>query len=133
MPDNYLTTSSTKGDTTLQDLVQAINNSNNVSPQHPLQAKKLHRQVFEHKQAYLEQSKLFQQGLTNAMATKEAQSTQQLAHFCKEQARDVQKLAQNLDKWQHVLQERQQQAQQWHPPPQQPPPPGALERPLPVP
>jgi hypothetical protein len=150
-PDDYSTTGTTSsttkgGDATLQDLVEVINNKD-VSPQDPRQAEKLHRQVFEHEQAYLEQSKLFQQGLTNVTAAKEAQSTRRSARFREEQARDVQQLAQNLDEWQNVLQERQQQArrrrppppQQQQPPPQQqqppppPPPPVAAERPPPEP
>jgi hypothetical protein len=55
---NDCSTINTKGDEpTLLDLVQAINDA---SPQDPLQAKRLHQEVFEHEQAYLEQSQLFQ-------------------------------------------------------------------------
>jgi hypothetical protein len=75
-----------------------------------LQQDEWHRQVFETEQAFLEQSKLFQEGLSDATAAKQAQAKRRGARY--QQDQECQKLEQALDEWQHVLDERQQEQRQ---------------------
>ena len=105
-PNSPYSSSSSGKELTLQDLTEA---ANNLSPPSLESQEELHRQVFENEKAFLEQSKLFREGLSDAEKASEAQAKRRIEQFQKEQVKEIKELEKALEEWQVMLDEKQQQ------------------------
>jgi hypothetical protein len=89
---------------TLADIIQAMQQTQTQDKQvQAIRAEQLHREVFQDEHAYLQQSEIFRQALTNRAAAREATALRRSANYRQRQEKDLQKLNDNLNEFEAAL------------------------------
>jgi hypothetical protein len=89
---------------TLADIFQAMQETQAQDKQvQAIRAEHLYREVFQDEQAYLQQSEIFRQALTNRTAAREATALRRSANYRQRQEKDLQTLNDNLNEFEAAL------------------------------